>query len=281
MALDEQASKGTKFGATPDVETHDAGSKKDQDVTVTEAPATPKMADDEPKKPESEDKKPDADAKKPDEPKKDEPKKDEPKNEGPNPPKKDGDDDQGGGKSQKVENDDETKTLLRQIRDGENPNDKRHPLMKKLDQDLKGYSNRTAEFRAGYEFGYKVSYGVVRAVELAFKGMKWAATLKKAEAGVTPVQGSAAGLSGDSKTVMEQAGVSQSQDGAAKKDPEQKKDQDKKPDGPKKDESPVAKSKFGNGVVDGVKTLVERAQKKDSDAPKQKQPRKPKGKSFG
>ncbi|MBL1147321.1 MAG: hypothetical protein HND56_09275 [Pseudomonadota bacterium] len=278
MALDEQASKGTKFGATPDVETHDAGSKKDQDVTVTEAPATPKMADDEPTKPESEDKKPEADAKKPDEPKKD-----EPKNEGPKPPKKDDNDDgdKSGEKSQKNDNDDETKNLLKQIRDGVNPEDNRHPLMKQLDQDMKAYSNRTAEFRAGYEFGYKVSYGLVRAVEMAFKGMKWAATLKKAEAGVTPVQGSAAGLSGDSKTVMEQAGVSQSQDGAAKKDPEQKKDQDKKPDSPKKDESPVAKSKFGNGVVDGVKTLVDRAQKKDSEAPKQKQPRKPKGKSFG
>lgn len=272
MALDDQSSKGTKFGAAPDVETHEAGGKKDQEVTVKDEPATPKKPEDEPKKPE-------ATENKADEPKKDEPKKDKPKNEGPNPPKKDDDEDTSSRPSRKVEHDDETKNLLRQIRDGENPNDKRHPLMKKLDQDLKGYSNRTNEFRAGYEFGYKVSYGIVRAVELAIKGAKWAITPKKAEAGVTAVQGSAAGLSGDLEKVLDQAGVSQSKNGADKKGPEQKKDQDKKPEGPKKDEGPLAKSKFGGGVIEGVKSVVEQVKKKDPAKPQQ--PRKPKGKSFG
>ncbi|TNE32244.1 MAG: hypothetical protein EP349_02190 [Alphaproteobacteria bacterium] len=267
MALDDQTSKGTKFGAAPDVETHEAGGKKDQEVTVKDEPATPKKPEDEPKKPEATDKKAD------------EPKKDKPKNEGPKPPKKDDDDDKGGEKAQKNDNDDETKDLLKQIRDSLNPPDNRHPLMKKLDQDLKGYSNRTAEFRAGYEFGYKVSYGIVRAVELAFKGAKWALSPKKAEAGVTPVQGSAAGLSGDLEKVMEQAGVSEAKNGADKKGPEQKKDQDNKPDGPKKDESPVAKSKFGGGVIEGVKSVVEQVKKKDPATPKQ--PRKPKGNKFG
>lgn len=272
MALDGPASKDTKFGATPDVETHAPDAKKDQEVTVKDAPATPKM-EEESNKPKAEEKKADATGKKPDEPKKD-----KPKNEGPNPPKKDDD----GEKPQKSENDGEEKKLLTEIRDLLTPQEKpKHPLMKKLDEDMKAYSNRTAEFRAGYEFGYKVSYGVIRAVEMAFKATKWAVTPKKAESGVTAVQGSAAGLSGNTEKIIDKITELLDKKEADKKGPEQKKDQDKKPEGPKKDDNTVAKTKFGGGVIEGVKSVIEQVKKKDPETPKQKNPRTPKGKSFG
>lgn len=267
MALDGPASKDTKFGATPDVEIHEADSKNDQNVAVKDEPATPKTDTQKPEKPKADDKKPEAQGKK----------SDDPQNEGPKPPKKDDNgDNKGGEKQQKNDNDDEQKELLKQIRDSLNPPDNRHPLMKKLDQDMKAYSNRTAEFRAGYEFGYKVSYGVVRAVEMAFKLTKWAMTPKKAESGVTAVQGSAAGLSGNTEKIIDKVTELLDKKDADKKGPEQKKDQDKKPGGPK-DDNPVAKSKFGGGMIEGVKSVIDHVRKKDPETPQQKQPRKPKG----
>lgn len=274
MALDGPASKDTKFGATPDVEIHEADSKNDQNVAVKDEPATPKTDAQEPEKPKADDKKPEAKGKKPDEPNKD-----DPENEGPKPPKNDQDQkkDQDQPKAQKNDNDDEQTKLLREIRDGLQPKDNRHPLMKQLDEDMKAYSNRGAEFLVGYEFGYKVSYGLVRAVELSFAAGKWAATPKKAEAGVTAVQGSAAGLSGNPEKIVEIITELLDKKEADKKGPEQKKDQDKKPDGPKKDDNPVAKSKFEEGVSEGMKNLVARMQQQDPETPKQKQPRKSKG----